>query len=245
MDRRELIRIATEISDPASWQDAARKWPKQIAPTIERVGYVRRPLPGYVGSEYEKARIVFLGTNPGGGKGHKDFRDWDVALFKTVLPSFCNSPDEETFTQMNSHLSRVMLEWPIFQLIDFPHSFGMAMGEIAYSNVLLVNTPDGVRPHEVASEAFQYSIQRFLAPWLAALDPKLVIVFGKGAAKHLKSFWNTRPGNLQIEEAMSPTRQVMNTHRRGFLESIERAKTAVARAYPPAKRCQRRHKSAS
>ena len=232
----ELIRVTAKIVDPTSWESAKQRWPGQVAPTIERDGYTRWPLPGYVGQHYEGTRIVFLGTNPGPGKGLSNARSEDVRLFMTLLPEFLRNPGDKTYNEMNAYLATEMPKWDIFSNIGFPQCFQMRISELAYSNVLLVNTPDGVRPGDVAPEVFEFSIRRFLADWLNLLAPKLVVVFGKDAAKHLIKHWQPRPPDLQIVSMGLPTRQVMNTHRQTFEADFENVKRTVDRSSPTARR---------
>ncbi len=235
----DLIKLMAKIADPDSWRPAQRRFPGQIAPTIQRAGYTRIPLPGYVGDAYERTRIVFLGTNPGPGKGRSNFRSEDVDLFKTFLPEFVQNPDSQNFKKLTGELVRVMPEWDIFRNIDFPYSFGLRMEEFAYSNVLLVNTPDGKGPGELEPRVFEHSIKKFLVPWLELLDPKLVVVFGKGAARHLETYWRTRSSDLKVVPMQLPTRQNMNTRRETFQTDLKQAKAAVAAVFPQAKRRQR------
>ena len=236
MISEELIELQAKIANPVSWSYANRKWPKHIAPTIQRSGYVRRPLPGYVGDAYDRTKIVFLGTNPGPGKGQGNSFPWDIELFKTLLPDFVRNPNIETFKRLNDCLAWVMPKWGIFSRIDFPSSFGLRMEEFAYSNVLLVNTPDGTRPHEVHPKVFGYSIKRFLAPWLEMLKPRLIVVFGKAAERLLETYWQSKPLGLQIVSAPLPTFQVMNTHPETFQADLDAAKTAIVKVSPQAKR---------
>jgi hypothetical protein len=189
-----------------------------------------------VGQAYERTRIVFLGTNPGPGKGLSNTRSEDVALLMTLLPEFLRNPSVETYEKMNEYLAREMPKWDIFRNISFPQCFRLGMDEFAYSNVLLVNTPDGVRPGEVAPEVFEFSIRRFLADWLNLLAPKLVVVFGKDAGTHLIKHWQPRSPDLEIISMGLPTRQVMNTHRETFEADFESVKKAIARAFPTIRR---------
>jgi len=235
MDEQELANLAARISDPRSWQTATGNWPGQVAPTIERNGYTRLPLPGYIGKHYSKSRVVFLGTNPGPGKGANGRFDRDEPLFKTLLPQLMKRPVVDHFVALNDYLATAMPTWDIFRNIDFPICFGLKIEELAYSNVLLANTPDGVRPHEVDDGLFKFSIDCFLAEWLEVADPRLIVVLGKKAALLLERYWTPAPTTAIISMGL-PTRQVMNTHRESFERDFESAKVAICRVFPTAKK---------
>ncbi len=197
MYAESLINLAARIARPASWQTAMKKWPGQIAPTVQRAGYRRRPQPGYIGADYERTRIVFLGQNPGSGKGPNNSRPWDIELFQVHLPRFRRDPNQETFSQLNLHLAEKLPEWPFFKRIvpGFPESLGLRIEEITYSNVLPVDSTDELSAKRKApnSAVFRHSVETFIGPWLDLLKPKLVVVIGKGAAGFLGQNWAARP----------------------------------------------------
>ena len=237
MDTEGVLNVAAKIAQPGSWRSVAKSSPGQISPTVRRAGYIRRPQPGYIGKDYERTRIVFLGQNPGaGGKGEFDSRAWDIELFKQYLPNFVNNPSSNSFAELNAYLATILLEWPFFKQteFDFPRSFGLRIEEIAYSNVLPVDSHEEliakrIVPHRAI---FRYSVERFIGPWLELLAPKVVVVFGKVAGGHLERYWNTKPRNVVITCVTHPSSKNRDLDK--FKRELATAKTIVGKAFPRA-----------
>ena len=192
----QIVNLWSEIADPESWKPALNDWPEILAPFGPRY-----PQPGYIGKNYSRNRIVVMGINP--GKGGERNKLADDEIFHHTL-QLALSPTGKHHRSLMTTYRKHMDTWDIFSRIGFPARFGLEWEDIAYMNVLQVNTKVKCY-HRSATPLYEYAIDNFTSRQLALLEPKAVLMLGKHGYKMLGRFWDRKPSELRIEAIIHPS----------------------------------------
>ena len=220
LDKR-IIELWSSIPRKKGWEPAFDKWNDLLTPFNPRY-----PQPGFVGRNYFKSnsRIVVMGINPGLGK---NFESSDERLFNSIL-SLERRPTKKNFKLVMNTYEENMPEWTIFSRWNILDRLSLTLDEIAYLNVLPVNTEvacDSTRLNPV----YEYAISNFTSRQLKLLRPNAVLNLGKHGHKMLKRYWLAKPNELENLAIWHPTSRHASAHREQFSEQLDSARYFVER----------------
>jgi uracil-DNA glycosylase len=138
------------------------------------------PQPGWVGSNYNHARVLLVGQNPG---TPKSLADADRP-YTNALRALKDNPTEENHQALVTVLQKFVPQWPVhgnyFPLVEC----GLTLQDIAYCNVVRCRTQNDRPPNKALA---QTCIAQHFSRWLALLSPRVVVFVGKWAADHAVS----------------------------------------------------------
>ena len=133
------------------------------------------PQPGYIGSDYQKARVLLVGQNP--GVSPKRFLAQDTQ-YASALNRVADKPGSKTLKELEGILNRIIPTWPVtgnyFPLAEC----GLTLQEIAYFNLVRCRTKDNRPPSSLMVS--NCSTNHFVR-WLDWLSPSVVVCIGKWA----------------------------------------------------------------
>jgi hypothetical protein len=217
--RRKLALLWREIlrTDP---KDLFRDEFKKILP---RHKYDKLPQPGFVGFEYEPGGLLFLGMNPGsahatGGRGPRD------EIFYQCLLDLLEVDDKyilEEFDKFNGYLLFCINKWKLFNNYIKPalRRFETRLSSIAFLNILHWRTQSDVNPRRL----YEINWNKYTRKQIEALQPGVIIVLGKNAAKWFKEKWakeNVVPD--VVVEYITRERNISKKERENEIKRIRR-----------------------
>lgn len=134
------------------------------------------PQPGYIGKNYNTARVLLVGQNPGTPKS-LDKKDLS---YTAALRALRDEPTSERYAQLTAVLDAFIPQWPVHGHY-FPISeCGLTLQDIAYCNIVRCRTRKDKVPNTRIAEQ---CVNEHFARWLRILAPRVVVFIGKWASK--------------------------------------------------------------
>jgi len=134
------------------------------------------PQPGWIGSNYQRTRLLLVGQNPG---TPKNLAAADLP-YTTALRAIRDNTSEQQYQALVSVLRAFIPQWPVhgnyFPLSDC----GLTIDDIAYCNVVRCRTQADRSP---GAKLITNCIAQHFSRWIALLQPNAVIFIGKWAAE--------------------------------------------------------------
>ena len=213
---KQIVRLWSQISDPSSWEPLFAKHGELLTPFGPRY-----PQPGLIGNRYfkSKPRILLMGINPGLGKG---FESKDKTLFDATLRLARKSNARHLNSVMDVY-SNQMSSWMIFSKWNVPDRLDLQFDDIAYFNVLHINTDVG-SDNAKLNPVYKYAIQRFTTRQVELLRPHAILLLGKHGEKMLKKYWSDRPQELKVMSIWHPSSRTASGNPQGFSNQLDEAK---------------------
>lgn len=156
---------------------------------VLRDSFENIPQPGYIGTNYEKYRILLIGQNPGvcpPSMKNKDF------VYMEALKNLWINKDKSSYDKLYQILLQFVPEWPV-QKNYFPlHECGLGLEDIGYCNIVRCRTSDNKTP---SIGTTQNCINEHLIKFIDEIVPKVIVFIGKWAYIQL----NTKLKELPIK----------------------------------------------
>jgi hypothetical protein len=182
------------------WRDIARADPAGIfGRNVDWLSSVRPgdrvPQPGYVGPTYRPGGVLFLSSNPGpeprGPTTLQDLRQYEATA---RLAQADASSTRSRFDELTAVLAEIMPTWDIFQTFVAPLMTSRRFADVAYLNVLKWRTAREGRID--LPVLYNQSWTAHTRQQVFLLDPRFIVVIGKGVAEWLV---NAYSGNAAID----------------------------------------------
>ena len=142
-------------------------------PKLLRDNSFNLPQPGYIGVNYEKNRVLFVGQNPGVSPSSYHAPDRE---FADALIAVRDKANAHSMTDLTKTLDRIMPAWSVFAT-HFPLAeCGLRLDDIAYINVVRCRTAANATPSLNITRA---CIDNHFIRWLDWLQPHVVVCIGK------------------------------------------------------------------
>lgn len=157
---------------------SATRFPELLRDSGENV-----PQPGFVGRDYERTCVMFVGANPGvsrksGPKARVD------AEYTSALRAFRDSPNEVGYRHLDDTIRRVLPQWSVYRQYFPLAESRLELEQIAYCNLVRCRTVGNTDP---STDLFGECICRHFRAWLDLLDPRFVVFIGKKAQQYGES----------------------------------------------------------
>ena len=138
---------------------------------------------GFVGANFESARVVLVGINP--GNGPDNYRHKHDALMMPLLERFVENSTEENFALACQSVRASCEQWPLWRrhCSEVIGAGKLTLDDIAYVNCLPWRTDSKSAFSDSVAEK---SIEIYLQPLFRELAPRVTIALGKRAAAILR-----------------------------------------------------------
>jgi hypothetical protein len=179
----------------------------------------RRPQFGYVGRNFERARVLVLGINPGNGPRDKRNRGDQIAL--PALAPFLDERTEATFCIARDAYQQVCVGWPIWRrhCNEVIGAGRLSLEEVAYSNCLPWRTASNASFADTVAER---AAQLYVQPLLEDLRPQVIVALGKRAA-HILALGGLLSNDVIVwNRAQAATRAVLRERAEAAARLFER-----------------------
>jgi hypothetical protein len=131
-------------------------------PCLLRDNFGNVPQPGYVGANYARTCVAFVGQNPGEGN-----RPADAARAVPYTAALRDAPTPDNYARLHDITGRSMAEW-LIHAAHFPlKECGLELADIAYFNLVWCRTIGNAAPDKAMVEACRAHFAR----WLYLLKP--------------------------------------------------------------------------
>ena len=218
-----IIKLWSKIADPNSWETAFDKWEDLLTPFDPRY-----PQPGFIGKGYFRnpCRILIMGINPGPGKG---FEARDEILFGATL-ELARTPNADNFKSLMSVYSKQMPHWGIFSRQNIFNRLDLSLENIAYLNVLQVNTKVDCSDSKL-NRVYEYAISKFTFRQLKLLQPHAILILGKHGIDVLNKYWpeSDRPDGLEVVHVWHPAYRGVRQNPAEFEKQMNDARKVIRR----------------
>ncbi len=166
----------------------------------------RIPSFGYVGTGYQKTRVLLLGINP--GNGPNDARAPGDEKMIPVLFEFAEHPSPASFLTAQDAYREACRSWPIWSrhCAEIIGAGGLSLDEVAYSNCLPWRTES---KSKFADSVAERAATLYVQPLIEELKPRVIIALGKRAAEILYLCEKTLPTLIVWNRAQAATAAVL------------------------------------
>jgi hypothetical protein len=175
------------------------------------------PQPGYVGKNYSRSRVVFVGQNPA---ICPDRLRNEVAPYMAALHTLRDNPSAQALAEFRRAMEEFSPSWALFQRYLPLSDCGLQLDQIAYFNVVrcrtFMNASPRIGPTRMCTE-------NHFRDWLGLLRPKCVIFLGKWGydeAGHVPQQLGICTDFLDRSRSLSREVRARNRHR--IIELVKR-----------------------
>ena len=133
------------------------------------------PQPGFIGSRYEKFRILLVGQNPAVPPSRLAADDQE---YTAALRRVRDDATAESMGSLQEVLLRFVPSWPVHGNYFPLYESGLTLEEIAYCNIIRCRTVENARP---SSGLASTCIDTHFGRWLDLLTPRAIVFIGKWA----------------------------------------------------------------
>ena len=158
----------------AFFQEGAPDLPIGRSPSVSLDDQV--PQFGYIGSQYPRLRILFLGINPGNGPSNEQ-----SVGDRQMIPNlrrFAENPTEENYDQAMNAYKAECVKWSVWKKHNgrLLTAGCFANDEIAYSNCLPWRTQSKSNFSDYTAEK---AAKHYVGALIDDLKPRLIVAMGK------------------------------------------------------------------
>jgi uracil-DNA glycosylase len=143
-----------------------------LAKHVLRDDMFNLPQPGYVGTNYQKTRILFVGQNPGVSK----FPEEDKT-YARYLNNLKKNRNDKAYDELNRFLLEFIPQWMSIKRYSPLEACGLEQDDIAYINLVRCRTAGNAPPAKLVVD---FCLRHF-AELLDVLQPAAVVCLGKFA----------------------------------------------------------------
>tara|TARA_R110002096_G_C14368404_1_gene704641 strand:- start:89 stop:781 length:693 start_codon:yes stop_codon:yes gene_type:complete len=187
--------------------------PKGRGPERERDD--RTPSFGYVGEDYEEARVLLLGINP--GNGPNDVRHASDEKMMPALIEFAKNPSPNSFEEAARAYQEACESWPIWKrhCSEIIGAGCLTLSQIAYANCLPYRTESC---SGFSDDVAERAANLYAYPLIEELHPKVVVALGKRSAEILGFCKKLIPNLIVWNRAQAATAKVLEERSRAAEE---------------------------
>ena len=158
---------------------------------------------GFVGSHYADARVLILGINPGNGPSN-DFRTPGDEMMMPALRRFAADPSPQNFEAATEAYKIQCQRWHVWKrhCAEIIGAGKLSLEDVAYSNCLPWRTGSKSNFSDFVA---QNAVERYAFPFIAELNPRLVVALGKRASQILSCVPRKLPQVIVWNRAQAAT----------------------------------------
>ena len=181
---------------------------KDCAMRFKELNTNSRPQAGFVGSEYDKHRILLLGQNPGrGGSDIRNVNPMDIKFYD-FMERLIKTRSMQIYKEMMSYLqNKYMPTWNLFRQLNLRSSLGLSLKDIAMTNLVHCRTK-GNKAISKHLGVVCFSIHT--ARQIELLNAKMIIAVGKVVYDAIKKL--DLDESLKVEYILHPSGQYVRSH---------------------------------
>ncbi|NLE24798.1 MAG: hypothetical protein GX625_05555 [Clostridiaceae bacterium] len=144
------------------------------------------PQPGYIGSKYQRTRLLLIGQNPGICPPPMIVED---TKYMRALLDLAKYPTQDNYQTLYGILLNFIPSWPV-QRNHFPlQALGLGLEDIAYCNVIRCRTENNKKPNKNLT---QNCIEEHLLSFIDLVDPSVIVFIGKWAHDQISPFLKSK-----------------------------------------------------